>query len=121
MTNNLDAAPLWLQLLLVGLAATRTNVFLVDDTILAAPRDWLRSKLNETFDYLTRCLWCVGFWVALVWGIAWMLWPIGTTVVAVPWAIAYLCGHLPPDPVEDDTPKPVRPSFPDGARPTDNA
>lgn len=85
-----------LQLLVVTLAAARVTVLLVNDVILAAPRDRLLAwSLNHggedgyPFTLLT-CHWCMGWWVSLAWFVAWCRWPDGAALAAVPWAIATL-------------------------------
>jgi hypothetical protein len=90
--------PAWLQLVVVALAATRITVLVVADAIADRPRDWLMQTRPPWVSVLLSCFWCVGWWVGIAFGLAWLLWPVGTATVAVPLAVAYACGHLPPDP-----------------------
>lgn len=34
------------------------------------------------------CPYCAGFWVAVLWWVAWLIWPYETTLFAVPWALS---------------------------------
>lgn len=81
---------------------------LADDTILDGPRKRLLG-LPQTFEptlddpelqpgyrrklalWLT-CPWCCGFWLALAWWAAWLLFDHWTLVAAVPWALSALVG-----------------------------
>lgn len=92
--------PSWWELLLLALAAWRTFRLLAEDDILDTPRrkllrlgkDWqpgskppddYRFQLSE---FIT-CPYCAGFWVAIAWWAAWLVWPHATTLLAVPLAI----------------------------------
>jgi Protein of unknown function (DUF1360) len=92
--------PGWYALLLLSFAAFRTWKLLADDTILDKPRAWFvygfrKWKGNGTAQYVDdfiTCPWCLGFWVALGWWGAFEAWPHGTTIAAVPFAIAAIVG-----------------------------
>ena len=94
--------PTWYQFLLLGAAAFRTWKLVGDDTILDWPRD--RSlelafkiggpKLKDYWLSLLECPWCAGFWIALVWWGAFQLWPHGTVIAAVPFAISAVVGLI---------------------------
>lgn len=79
-----------LRLLVVTLAVARVTVLFVDDKFLELPRGYLLAKLDQDgyLTYLLTCQRCMGFWVSLTGALAWFRWPIGTTMVAVPWAVA---------------------------------
>lgn len=94
--------PNWYGLVLLGLAAFRTWKLLGDDVILDAPRKWFvygfrkvrgNGSAEHVSDFLS-CPWCLGFWCALAWWGAFELWPHGTTIAAVPFAIASIVGLL---------------------------
>lgn len=76
--------PSWWVFVLLALAAWRTWLLLAEDTIL----DRARRRLPEPWtDWLT-CPRCAGFWVALAWWAAWLIWPHGVTVASVPLALS---------------------------------
>jgi len=96
--------PDWWGALLLGLASWRIWHLLAEDTILHWPRryvtrlpqDWddehdrpqdlppeYRDKLA---DFIT-CPFCMGFWVALGWFAAYLIFPTETLWVAVPFAL----------------------------------
>jgi hypothetical protein len=94
------SVPGWYELILLALAAWRSWHLLAYDDILNRPRRWLfrvppswkegdppakgaRYKLVEW----AECPFCSGWWTALVWWAAWQLWPHGTLVVAVAFAL----------------------------------
>lgn len=90
----MNYVPDWYEAILLALAAWRVFHLLGYDDILDRPRNWLvgakasgkweREKLGEFLE----CPFCLGFWVALVWWVAWLIFPTETLIVAVPWAIA---------------------------------
>jgi hypothetical protein len=94
--------PNWYVQILLGLAAFRVWKLLGDDTILDKPRAWVvygfrKWRGNGTATYaedFISCPWCLGFWVGLVWWGAYELWPHGTTVAAVPFAIAAIAALI---------------------------
>jgi len=85
--------------LLLGLAAWRMWKLIASDLILERPVDSALRRLEpaarRTFwrEFLA-CSYCSGTWLALIWWGAWMLWPTGTTIAAVPWALAAVVGLL---------------------------
>jgi hypothetical protein len=97
----------WWAFVLLGLAAYRIFRLLAEDSILdgprakvlGLPRTWhegqpipknYRSKLA---DFLI-CGWCAGFHICLVWWVAWLVWPHGTLVAAVPFALSTIVGSV---------------------------
>lgn len=94
--------PSWLELVLLALAAFRSWKLIGDDTILDRPRGKalelsfrLRGPKGKDYvETLLECPWCAGFWIALVWWGAYELWPHGTVVAAVPFALSGIVGLL---------------------------
>lgn len=94
--------PNWWTAALLCLAAFRTWKLLGDDTILDWPRDRSMElaykiggpKLKNYWDALLSCPWCSGAWLSLLWWGAFQLWPNGTTIAAVPFAISAVVGLL---------------------------
>jgi hypothetical protein len=99
--------PSWWAFTLLALAAFRTFRLLAKDTILDPPRakllrlakDWkpgdkipkeYRGKLAE----FMVCPWCLGFWICVVWWIAWQIWDHGTLVAASLMALSAVVGLL---------------------------
>ena len=92
--------PSWWEALLLALAAWRIFRLLAEDEILNRPRRWALNldrdweegdDPNEDYRFAwgawLTCPYCAGFWISLVWWGAWMIWPHGTVVAAVPLAI----------------------------------
>ena len=94
--------PDWYEALLLSLAAWRVWYLLAEDDILDRPRRYvtrLGSKWEKEGDpvppgyriglanFLT-CPYCFGAWVALGWWGAWLIWPHGTLVAAVPFVLS---------------------------------
>lgn len=94
--------PSWFELLLLGLAAFRVWKLLGDDVILDGFRGWLFKrafrlggpKAKDYVETLIECPWCSGLHLSFAWWGAWMLWPNGTTIAAVPFAISAIVGLL---------------------------
>lgn len=94
--------PNWYELLLLGLASFRVWRLLAEDIILDWPRN--RSfelafrlggpRLKDYWDDFLSCLYCAGFWVGVAWWGAWLVWPHGALVAAVPFAISAVVGLI---------------------------
>lgn len=92
----------WWETLLLGLASYRTWKLLAEDKILDTPRQWFvyairKWRGNGSAEYVREfieCSWCLGFWVALAWWGAFQLWPHGTLIAAVPFAISTVVGVI---------------------------
>ena len=80
--------PNWYELALLALAAWRVFQLLGDDEILERPRRYVTGKLDEKWELFLLCPYCAGFWIGVLWWLAWLAWPYETLVVAVPWAIS---------------------------------
>lgn len=78
------------QLIIVTLAVARVTQLVTDDVILDDVRGRLLARLedHDKLSYLVTCPKCAGFWVTVLWVGAWAIWPIGTTIAALPWAVA---------------------------------
>lgn len=79
---------------LLALAAFRVWKLVGDDAVLDRPREYVLGRLSDTWDYFITCPWCCGAWITLTWWGAWLVWPHGTTAVAVPFALSALVGYL---------------------------
>lgn len=85
---------------LLALAAFRVWKLVADDVIF----DPLRDRILDLFESNPKrasslagflvCGWCLGFWVAVAWWLAWLALPTVTLVVATPWALATVVGLL---------------------------
>ena len=80
--------PNWYELVLLVLAAWRIFELIGKDTILDRPRRYVTGKLDAKWELFIECPYCAGFWIGLVWWVAWLIWPYETLVFAVPWAIS---------------------------------
>lgn len=91
--------PGWFELVVISLAAFRTWHLLAEDTILDGPRRWVLrlgdwrpadkgpdppapDGYREKLALFISCPWCAGNWILIAWGVAFELWPHGTTVAA---------------------------------------
>lgn len=94
--------PSWYELALLALAAWRVFQLVGDDDILDRPRRYL-LRLGDQWEkegdpvpdnyrinlgIFISCPYCAGFWIALAWWGAWQIWPHGSLVIAVPFAIS---------------------------------
>lgn len=83
--------PGWWALLLLALASFRSWRILGVDTVLDPLRDRLvrdGTEYRQELDEFLHCPWCLGWWVSVVWWLAWLAFPHATLVVAVPFAIS---------------------------------
>lgn len=80
--------PDWWEAILLALAAWRCFQLLAEDDILERPRAWAVKRLSDKWQDFITCPYCAGFWIAVAWWVAWLIWPYETTVVAVPWALS---------------------------------
>jgi hypothetical protein len=97
--------PDWWQTLLLAAAAYRTWRLLAEDDIFDWPRrrllrlgDWREEGDPVPGDYRRRfgefvaCPWCLGFWVAAAWWVAWLATDDWTAMLATPFAISAAVG-----------------------------
>lgn len=96
--------PGWYALGLLGVAAWRVFQLIANDDILDRPRRYvtrLGSKWQKDGDPVPKeyrvtlanwltCPYCLGAWIALAWWGAWLAWPHGTLVAAVPFVLSAL-------------------------------
>lgn len=80
--------PDWWEATLLALAAWRVFQLLSADDLLETPRRYVTARLSDYWEDFITCPYCAGFWIAVVWWVAWLIWPHGTLVVAVPWALS---------------------------------
>jgi len=92
-------------LVLLSLAAFRSWRLVGVDVITRPVRQRLIRRAEEPdmiyvgpgayrplLDELVGCPWCLGAWISVGWWVAWTIWPHGTIVAAVPFAISALVG-----------------------------
>lgn len=84
--------PDWWEVALLALAAYRTWKLVGDDVITERPRDWLKTKSEYAYDFLT-CPWCLGFWIGLAWWAAWEAWD-DTLIPAAALSVTALVGII---------------------------
>jgi hypothetical protein len=83
---------------LLTLAAFRVWRLLAIDTF--PPVEKVRNRLlfpdgkhlNKPLAEFLKCSYCSGFWVTLIWYLAWLLWPHAAVVAAVPFALSAVVG-----------------------------
>lgn len=78
------------QVVIVALAVARMTILIIEDRILDMPRGRLLARLNDDgyLAFLITCPFCIGWWLSLAWTAALIRWPAGTTLWALPWAVA---------------------------------
>lgn len=94
--------PNWYALALLALAAWRVFHLIAHDDILDRPRRYVTrlnkswkqegdatgEKYREGLASFIVCPFCLGFWVALAWWAAWLVFPTETLFVAVPFVLS---------------------------------
>lgn len=89
--------PDFLKFLIFALAAWRTTRLLIEDVILEPLRErfWAKWPPESTkLGYLSTCYWCLGLWVAVIWGLVfWFGGSIGL-LIAVIFAFSALIGLI---------------------------
>jgi len=86
----------WLQFLIISLAVFRLTRLIIEDTILEPLRERTvfrlapDSELRSLFD----CAWCLSFWLSVLAVISFLLFPQGTTWVALPFAFSSVTGLI---------------------------
>lgn len=89
MIDRLEAAPIWLHILLLVLLVARLALLVTTDKISERPRSWLQAHGGTYVAYLVTCRWCVAFWSAWGASVAWVTWPGVTLLVGVALAAAF--------------------------------
>ncbi len=96
--------PNWWTFSLLALAAYRVWRLAAVDTF--PPIEWLRNRIvwyrepdddsmwhqREAVAEFLKCPWCSGAWIVLAWWVAWLAWPHGIVVAAVPFAVSAVVG-----------------------------
>ena len=82
------SVPDWWEAVLLALAAWRVFQLIAEDEILNGPRRYVTGKLDEKWELFIECPYCAGFWIAVIWWIAWQVNEKWTLIVAVPWALS---------------------------------
>lgn len=81
------SVPDWWEALLLALASWRVFVLLAEDDITERPRRYVTDRVSKKFSDFLTCPYCLGFWIAVGWWVAWQLWEHGTLVAAAVLAI----------------------------------
>lgn len=71
---------------LLALAAFRTWRLIAEDVILDRPRERLIRRMPKGEEFIT-CPWCAGFWITVIWWLAWIAFPHWSLIVATPLAL----------------------------------
>lgn len=50
------------------------------------------SRARYKWARFARCPWCLGFWLSVLWWIAWLAWPAAMIALSVPMALSALVG-----------------------------
>lgn len=74
------------EAILLALAAWRIWQLLADDTIFDRPRRYITVRSAALAEFI-ECPYCLGFWIALLWVIAFAIWPTETLWAALPFAV----------------------------------
>lgn len=94
------SVPGWWEFALLAAAAWRCFQLIARDDILDRPRAWalgysgwsegqdLPKSYRAKWSEFIICPYCAGFWIVVVWWIAWQVTEHWTEVVAVPWALS---------------------------------
>lgn len=92
--------PGWFEIALLAAAAWRIFNLIARDDILDRPRawalrlgDWKEGQQTPTgyrakWGEFITCPYCAGFWIVVLWWIAWQISEHWTLVFAVPWALS---------------------------------
>jgi Protein of unknown function (DUF1360) len=78
--------PSWYLFILLAFAAWRTFQLLAHDDILGRPRRYV-TKRPKMADFM-ECPYCLGFWISVLWWAGFEIWPHGSVVLAVPFALS---------------------------------
>jgi len=86
----------WFSYLLLVLAAYRVTRAITTDTILESAREkvWKRFPPDTKLGYLITCNWCTGFWVSIVFVVAYILVPDAVFVVSLVLSTSALVGII---------------------------
>jgi Flp pilus assembly protein TadB len=85
--------PTWYGTILLALAAFRTWRLLAEDEILDRTRDRAAPEATKRAAFIA-CAYCFGFWISLLWWLAFIAWPHWSVIIAVPFAISALVGII---------------------------
>lgn len=82
--------------IILVLAAYRVTRLITTDTILEPVREkiWKRFPPNTKLGYLITCNWCTGFWVSVMFVLAYILVPEATFVVSLVLSMSALVGII---------------------------
>ena len=77
--------PDWWEGVLLALAAWRAWHLIALDDLTDRPRRYVTKGRDKLLDFI-ECPYCLGFWTALAWVIAFAIWDTGTLWAALPFA-----------------------------------
>lgn len=85
-----------ISFIVLALGAYRLTHLITTDAIADGFRTWVWSKYPPTtkIGYLITCNWCAGFWVSIIFVLAFLILPQLTLVVSLILAISAVVGLL---------------------------
>jgi hypothetical protein len=85
-----------LTFVILALAAFRATRVITTDTVFEAVREkiWKRFPPSKGFGYLITCNWCTGFYISILFVIAYLLVPTIVFVVSLVLSISAIIGLL---------------------------
>ena len=84
-----------LEFVVLGLGTFRLSRLVVDDDITLPLRAWLFDRFpSDWLISLLSCVWCTGFWVAVITVIAWWANPVVVWWCMLPFALSAVAGLL---------------------------
>ena len=99
--------PDWYAVILLAGAAYRLFRLVGLDVITAGARarlvglpagweegDEIPDGYRERLAAWIQCPWCLGFWIAIGWWVAWLIWPNATLWIAVPFVVSAIVGII---------------------------
>ncbi len=79
--------PDWWDALVLGVASWRVFHLFAYDDLTGRIRRYVTKGRDRTSEFV-ECPYCLGFWVVVGWWVAWLIWPRGTLLVAVPFMLS---------------------------------
>lgn len=89
------AIAILLSIVPASLAVYRITRFIVEDHLFEKPREAIFNRFppeTSKFGYLFTCYWCMGFWVATLVTIGFILVPSAMLIVCFPFAVSAIVG-----------------------------
>lgn len=84
------------DLVILALAAYRIARLVIEDTVTERLREavWSRYNSSHGIGYLITCYWCVGFWVASLLVLLFIIVPVPTMAASLVLALSALAGII---------------------------